>query len=230
MIEGHVARLKRAAAGGQQDVEQAIWDLGVNPGIREFPAGCFKRIDRQSPLSIIQYPPQFSAYIMLLRQYRIESYLELGLKSGGSFVATCELLSGIRRAVGVDKEECPGAVEYATMRPGIAVHRLNTRSMQFVDGVRDERFDLAMVDADHRYDPCFEDTVLCMSISPLVALHDIVDQDCWPVAAVWRDIRQIYPQWIAHEFVEQPPGCPWRKYGIGLLIDPQRAAARSAAI
>jgi len=40
-----------------------------------------------------QYPNQFSKYLVRLSQFKVESYLEIGVRHGGTFVITVEYLS-----------------------------------------------------------------------------------------------------------------------------------------
>jgi hypothetical protein len=68
------------------ELEILMCRLGFNTeGLHEQP-GIVKR--NGGGLYIWQYPNQFSKYLLLLLQYKIESYIEIGCRWGGTFILT----------------------------------------------------------------------------------------------------------------------------------------------
>jgi hypothetical protein len=85
-------------------------------------------------LRVWQYPSQFSKYLAKVAMLDVGSYMELGVRHGGSFVATVEVLERVEQldfAVAVDIIPCPAINEYATMNPRIEFACLNTQSAAF---------------------------------------------------------------------------------------------------
>src|SRR4051812_34363485 len=72
-------------------LEALVCELGLNDeGIEELPAHLHPWCGQG--LRIWQYPNQFSRYLAALAGRRIASYLEIGVRHGGTFVATVEVL------------------------------------------------------------------------------------------------------------------------------------------
>src|SRR5438552_14457625 len=73
-------------------LEKLLLDLGLNDeGMDEFPSVLHPFCGLG--LRIWQYPSQFSKYLVQLSGLQVRSYLEIGVRHGGSFVATVELLN-----------------------------------------------------------------------------------------------------------------------------------------
>src|SRR5687768_3987306 len=96
------------------ELEALLLQLGLNDeGMHELPASLHPHCGQG--LRIWQYPIQFSRYLAHLSKLKVRSYLELGVRHGGAFVATVEVLerfSPLQFAVGVDLLPCPALEEY----------------------------------------------------------------------------------------------------------------------
>ena len=89
-------------------LENLIIKLGFNNEIlREQP----KIVrDNSGGLLIWQYPNQFSKYLCLLNKQKIQSYIEIGCRWGGTFVLTNEylkLFNDMKKSVAVDIIDSP---------------------------------------------------------------------------------------------------------------------------
>ena len=140
-----------------------------------------------------QYPNQFSRYLAHLARYPIRSYLELGVRHGGTFVITVEYLSrfhAIESATAVDVDDVPALHDYCAMRPEVRFLRVDTASRRFARTVAaGAPYDLALIDADHSYESCGNDVDLMRGHANILALHDICDAACPGVREVWRELR-----------------------------------------
>src|SRR4029077_13792201 len=91
------------------NLETLLLELGLNDeGLNEFPASLHPFCGQG--LRVWQYPGQFSKYLEQLSKLRVRSYLEIGIRHGGSFVTTVEFLdrfSPLEFAVAVDVIPCP---------------------------------------------------------------------------------------------------------------------------
>jgi hypothetical protein len=73
-------------------LKSLILELGLtDDSAEEFPASI--QADCGRGLHIMQYPIQFNRYLIDLSKLKIRSYLEVGVRHGGTFVATVEYLN-----------------------------------------------------------------------------------------------------------------------------------------
>src|SRR5207237_4022789 len=116
-----VALLREAAPADlarAEFMEALLPLLGLNDeGTSELPPELHAHL---GGLRIWQYPIQFGRYVAHLARLGVRSYLEIGLRHGGSFVATAEYLerfSPLAFAVGVDVIDSPSMAEYRRINP-----------------------------------------------------------------------------------------------------------------
>ncbi len=140
-----------------------------------------------------QMPNQFAPYLAQLSRYRIRSYLEVGVRQGGTFVITTEYLNRfhtIERAVGVDIAHSPSTAEYARTKPRARFVRLNARSRRFRRLVRrGGRWDLVLIDGDHHEEAVRRDLENVIGAARIIALHDIVTAVAPGVRKVWGEFK-----------------------------------------
>ena len=201
------------------NLERLIAELGLNDeGIAEFPAELHPYCG--SGLRIWQFPVQFGKYLARLGSLEVRSYLEIGIRHGGSFVATVEILDRFRPldfAVGVDLIPCPAMAEYRNVNPRAEFGRVNTLSAEFIALVdRIEPIDLVFIDSHHEESQCRREFALVRDHARMIAFHDICHKNWTGVARVWRDVQSL-PDYECFEFVDQYAGMgPFM--GIGLAV------------
>jgi Methyltransferase domain len=141
-----------------------------------------------------QAPNQFSQYLAHLSGYPIRSYLELGVRHGGTFAITVEYLScfhPLEKATGIDIDDVPGMHALQRRRPEVRFLQLDTRSPELARELEAHGpYDLVLVDADHSYEACRSDVDAVLEHANILALHDIVDVACPGVRQVWRELRE----------------------------------------
>ncbi len=171
-----------------------------------------------------QQPNQFSRYLCHLSRYRINSYLEIGVWQGGTFIITLEYLSrfnDIRRALAVDSAIQLPMRHYALMNDRVVLHEGDSKTPEALAMITRDWWDLALVDGDHSEEGCFADYRAVRSAASMIALHDIHSDLCPAVTAVWKRLSDIYPRHYLYEFTEQyfdvfrQTGC--RQMGIGVI-------------
>lgn len=173
-------------------LESLVGELGLNDeGIEEMPAHLHPCCGQG--LRIWQYPIQFGGYLADLAGRRIASYLEIGVRHGGTFVATVEILGRfhpIERAVAVDILPCPSLVEYGRRNPCAAFLQINTQSPEFprrLDGYG--RFDLVLIDSLHEEAQCRNEFLQVRDRADIIAFHDIASVRYPGVAKVWGEVK-----------------------------------------
>lgn len=171
-----------------------------------------------------QVPNQFGEYLVKLSECRIESYLEIGIRHGGTFVITIEYLdrfTPIRRAVGIDLGEPSDSIQqYAASRSGVTVRKADSHSDEFAAFIRaSEPFDLVLIDGDHSEEGCREDFELVIEKSRIVVFHDIVSHPVPGVGKVWQEVKDTHASdFDFFEYTEQ--------YPVGEYPDGERDAGR----
>jgi hypothetical protein len=156
-------------------------------------------------LSIWQRPNEFARYLVwLAARPPIRSYLEIGVESGGSFIATTEYLRRfhpLRVAIGVDPVLSPPVFDYVSRSDGVYFIQGTQASddlrwlIEQVGGL-----DLVFIDGDHSPDGVRADWEFTRSRSRCVAFHDIVAESLPGVASLWKQIRSTHSK--TWEFVD----------------------------
>jgi cephalosporin hydroxylase len=211
------------ALGDVTLVESLLCELGLNDeAMDELPTCLHEHCGRG--LRLWQYPIQFSRYLVHLSCLRIRSYLEIGIRHGGSFVVTAEYLerfAPLAFAVGVDIIPCPAMARYRLQNPKADFWCANSRAADFparLDALGP--VDLVFIDSHHEEQQCRAEFEMLAERAEIIAFHDISNVGCPGVGRTWRHVRAM-PDFDCHEFVEQYPGLgPFM--GIGLAIRKDR--------
>ena len=208
---------------------QLVVDLGLNDeGLSEFPPWLHPHCGEG--LRIWQYPCQFGPYLSELARRGVRRYLEIGVRHGGSFVATVEYLrrcSQLELALGVDIIPAPALDAYAAGDPTVELAWIDSTSEAFRRLLAERGpFDLAFVDSHHEEDQCRREVELLAGVAGAVALHDITNVGCPGVGRVWAELVAS-PEWECTEFAEQYDGLgPFM--GIGLAAKRPRGSQEPA--
>jgi hypothetical protein len=219
---GLVERIRecdRAWLADARNLESLILELGLSgEGLEEYPPHLHARCGEG--LRIWQYPSQFSRYLADLAQLGVASYLEVGVRHGGTFIATVEVLGRFRpieRAVAVDLLPWPSYADYRRMNDRVEFARIDTQSTdwpRFLAGVGS--VDLALIDAFHDETQCRREFESLRHRARIIALHDIVHHEFDGVRKVWGEIVAS-GEFECREYVDQYDlGASYM--GIGLAI------------
>jgi cephalosporin hydroxylase len=196
-----------------------ILTLGLNDdGLSDYPV-CLRPYCGQG-LRIWQYPEEFGRYLAHLVRLNVRSYMEIGVRHGGTFVATVECLarSGpLVAAVAVDIMPSPSVVQHARLNPSVRFLRVNTQSTAFDRALaRMEPFDAVFVDANHDEAECLHEVESVRQRCSAIALHDIANPDFPGVRRVWERICR----WRGYRHIEYVSDYsePHLPMGIGLAV------------
>lgn len=217
----------RAPLSDISAVEALLLRLGLNDeGLRELPPALHAHC---GGLRIWQYPTQLSKYLVQLSRLGVRSYLEIGVRHGGSFVATVEYLDRFATldfAVGVDVIDCPSMADYGALHPRVQFWQTSSRSADFarrLDALG--AVDLVFIDSHHEEAQCREELALLLPRASMLALHDIANIGCPDIGRVWSDLKHA-GDFACFEFVDQYPGLgPFMGIGLAVRRDRLRAAA-----
>ena len=204
--------------------KELLPELGFNDEfIQEYPNHIRKHCGKG--LKSWQYPNQFSKYLVHLSKYKIESYLEIGVRHGGTFIITVEYLNKfhpIKKALAVDINECPVITEYnKSYNDKSQFWRTNSLLFKFggfcnhCDGI-----DLTMIDGNHEKDVVISDFENAAKMSRMIAIHDMANDACPHVKKLWNDVKNDSSRYNYHEFTDQYSEFKKLKrnyFGMGLL-------------
>ena len=129
-----------------------------------------------------QYPSQFAPYLAHAARLGVRSYLEIGVRHGGTFLITKALLKP-QRAVGVDIDRVPALAGHELLQA-------DSRSRRFGRLAASQTWDLVLVDGNHAYDAVRSDVDTVLPHANAIALHDIVDQASPGVRRAWAELQR----------------------------------------
>lgn len=181
--------------------------LGLNDeGFEQIPAELHRHCG--AGLRCWQYPSQLSGYLVLLSRLGIRSYLEIGVRHGGTFVFTVEYLRRfhpLAEAVAVDLGDSASLREYAAATEGVRFLQADSHSAEFRAFLEScAGFDLTLIDGDHTAEGCWQDFELVREKAAIIAFHDIVSDVVPGVGEVWRRVRaECADRYDFHEFTAQ---------------------------
>lgn len=167
---------------------------------------------RMGGLQSWQFPAQFAPYLALMSGMGVNSYLEIGVRHGGTFIITLEYLRRffpIERALAIDINDCPAIRQYIAENgadyESIEFHKLDSHSPEAAALLDGRFFDLALIDGDHGRKGFRQDLdmVLGHTSSWVVALHD-ADNDGYPwIREYWLNSPS---RWIGFFGQQAPSG------------------------
>ncbi|MDZ7961982.1 MAG: CmcI family methyltransferase [Aulosira sp. DedQUE10] len=206
------------------NIESLMLDLGLNDeGLEEFPESLHQYCGQG--LRIWQYPIQFSKYLVDLGKLKIDSYLEIGIRHGGTFVATVEYLqkfSPLRYAIGIDIIPCPSLLEYKQIQQNIDFVQINTQSKEYQQWLEKyEKFDLVLIDSFHEEIQCRNEFLSIKDKANIVAFHDIANIKYPGVRKVWEEVKNTN-EYDCREYIDQYLGIDLSYMGIGIAVRKER--------
>jgi cephalosporin hydroxylase len=170
-------------------LENLIIKLGFNTEILREQPKIVK--DNGGGLLIWQYPNQFSKYLCLLSQQKIQSYIEIGCRWGGTFVLTNEYLkkfNTVNKSIAIDIIDSP-VLNYCILNNETQFIKLNSQSQEFKNYISNHHFDLIFIDGDHSYDGVKNDYEISKNSGKIFVFHDIVNSVCPGVVYFWNELK-----------------------------------------
>ena len=182
---------------------------------------------------VLQNPSEHAAFLSLLKQEGVKSYLEIGSMYGGSLWRTAHVLPKGSKIVSIDyathtPESLPHLQEAvaALKSEGYDVHLFHgdSAASEIVEQVSAlAPFDCVFIDGSHTLEAVQADWENYGPMGRIVAFHDIAWNSTWKssvpgrvtmpiyVPQVWDQVKKNYRH---KEFKFHPPG---NYYGIGVL-------------
>lgn len=209
----------------QKFIENLILTLGLNTEILDEQPDIVK--NNTGGLLIWQYPNQFSKYLYFLstvmKDKKIDSYMEIGCRWGGTFVLTVEYIKRffpIHKAVGIDIFESP-LKHYTQVNENCEFLQMNSTSDDFSRYMHNNFFDMIFIDGDHSYEGVKNDFNMTKNHGNIFVFHDMVSDACPGVVQFWNELLKD-DSFTFYEFTDQYEDVTartGRKYlGIGVAV------------
>ncbi|MBW4635806.1 MAG: class I SAM-dependent methyltransferase [Iphinoe sp. HA4291-MV1] len=206
------------------NIESLILELGLNDeGLEEFPESLHNSCGQG--LRIWQYPVQFSKYLVDVAKLKIDSYLEIGIRHGGTFVTTVEYLNKfnpLKYAIGIDIIPCLSLLEYEKINPTAKFVKINTQSSDYKEWLKTyDKFDLVLIDSFHEEKQCRNEFISVKEQANIIAFHDIANINYPGVKKVWEEVKNI-DEYDCREYIAQYKDIEFSYMGIGLAVRKER--------
>lgn len=203
--------------------KQLIPNLGLNDELlHEQPTELSEFYGKGLGLRIWQYPNQFAKYLTLLNTVKpkIKSYLEIGCRNGGTFALTCEYLSPLKKAVAIDIIDLTDTIAaYVEETEWASYLKIDSHSEEFYSFIKDNFFDLVLIDGDHSYEGVKQDAEATRFQSNIQVFHDIHSDVCPGVKKYWEEFKQTHiNKYNFHEFIDQYDSVSGNYLGIGVAV------------
>jgi hypothetical protein len=208
-------------------LENCLFQAGLNDEhTNEQPPELSQYFGTGYGLKIWQYPNQFVPYLLFLGQYKdkINSYLEIGSRHGGTFIFTNEFFKTSKqqkiKSLACDLIEIPPNISrYKELNSSVEYWQVNSQSSDFKRFVSDKYFSLILIDGDHLYHGVKNDSEACLDHGDIIVFHDITSISCLGTSRYWIEFKNQYSnRFNFYEFTDQYPSVGSQYLGIGCAV------------
>lgn len=220
-IKNEVEILKNSQAKSANDFENLILSLGLNGELLHEQPPEFAEFYGKG-IKIWQYPNQLSKFAEKICKLKINSYLEIGCRFGGTFIFNSEILLKNNSEIKIYACDIipasPIISEYSTIRK-MQYLNLSSREEKFKNLCSEIKPEFVFIDGDHSYEGVKNDFLIFESMleTKYIAFHDISSDVCPGVVSMWQEMKEDN-RFETHEFTEQYDSVKGNFLGIGLAI------------
>lgn len=212
----------------QKEIENAIPSFGMNDEcVNEMPS--FLSPYFGWGIKCWQYPNQFSKLLCYLRDKEIDSYFEIGVRHGGTFIIINEVLLKNNPTL---ESHCLDVIPPSDIltiyqnkfrNNRFFYHQINSLDMSIFDRIGDtnpyfldKKIDLVFIDACHTYQCVKRDYFVALMLgAKYIIFHDIASVSTKGVRNFWSEIKKTHKN--CYEFVDQYDEVDGSFMGIGVV-------------
>jgi cephalosporin hydroxylase len=212
----------------EKEIEDRLPTFGMNDEYPEEMPNQFKEYMGWG-VKLWQYPNQLSKLLTFLKGKRINSYLEIGVRYGGTFIIINELLKRYNEYVESHCDDIIPASDILDIyqkefvREQFFYHEMLSQNTYFFKTIAEieyiklqKKMDLVFIDGCHSYTCVKQDYFTALMLgAKYIIFHDIVNHNTPGNQIVWREIKKIHK--VTHEFVEQYEDKHKKYLGIGVV-------------
>jgi predicted O-methyltransferase YrrM len=171
---------------------------------------------KEGSLKLQQVPEEYAHLLLLLKEHKAKSYLELGVGNGGSFAMACfmmqetlinadavDCLAYRNLNVGQHEDEIQSFVDAANIFIGrkpeegfCKFHNMTTDNFFEQEKNRGVVYDIVFIDADHSYEGVRKDFANAqkhLNDGGLIVFHDIASKACPGLMRLWQELSSQVP-------------------------------------
>ncbi len=134
---------------------------------------------------IYQVPEQWSKLLIFLSDFKLESYLEIGVFNGGNYLFTREYLKRFNPDIetfGLDIDHQYLNSDIQKLVTGLVIGTSETN--------KGKQFDFVFIDAMHTYEWVTKDWQNIGQYAKICAFHDINDKTLPDMARFWNELKK----------------------------------------
>jgi hypothetical protein len=190
-----------------------IPEIGLNNELyHEFPSFLYPYMNSNTGLRIWQYPSQLSKYLLLLANFQIpiKSYLEIGVRHGGTFIFLSEYMNRIgkpfKSSIGIDIVPSKQMELYISQftnskhKYAVGYHpNYKNKNSEFYD------IDLCFIDGDHSFLGVTNDYSLIKDHCKYIVFHDVYSSAAEGSTEFWRILKFTHSSKHVQEIIDQYP-------------------------
>lgn len=212
----------------QKEIEEVLPTFGLNnEEPHEFPK-IFEKYMGWG-IKFWQYPNQFSKLITFLKDKEIDSYFEIGVRWGGTFIILNEILRSKNPNL---ESHCLDMIypsdilqtyQQDFLVKNFIYHQIDSHDTFIFQTLEDgegtvpkKQFDLVFIDGCHSYQCVKRDYLLALMLGTrFIVFHDIVNVNTQGCRLLWSEIKKNHKK--TYEFVDQYDGMKGKYLGIGVV-------------
>jgi cephalosporin hydroxylase len=212
----------------ENEIEEILPTFGMNDEYPEEIPSMFKDYMGWG-VRLWQYPNQLSKLITFLKGKKINSYLEIGVRYGGTFIIINEVLKRYNDYVEshcldiIPPSEILDTYQHTFVRERFYYHQMYSQNTFFFNNIAgkediklNKKIDLVFIDGCHGYTCVKQDYFSALMLgAKYIIFHDIVNHSTQGNQIVWRELKKIHTK--TYEFVDQYEGMGQKYMGIGVI-------------
>lgn len=184
-----------------EELEQQLPYLGMNNECLDQMPEHFSEFYGKG-IKFWQYPNQLAKLLKFINNIKINSYLEIGCRWGGTFIIINETFKKLNpniKSWACDLENKSYILEQYSSFDNFNYIKINSHNPELLN-ILPKTIDFIFIDGDHSYDGVKQDYENALTLNPkYIMFHDISCKDMG-VYMFWKEIKNNYKY---HEFIDQ---------------------------